>query len=159
SFLAEHPELAAGAAAPSAAVALLDQQSAALVGPRRAAEAPSAPSLAVPDGDFGVESPMTGAVLEVAVAAGATVAAGDTLMVVSAMKMETAVTAPCAGVVAELAPLEAGSSVAAGQVVAVIAPSHAGHAAPREHGAGTWAPLLGEVKALQDLAHARFAPG
>ncbi len=46
-------------------------------------------------------------------------------MVISAMKMETAITAPCAGVVTELAPVEIGGAVAAGQIVATIAPSAA----------------------------------
>jgi acetyl/propionyl-CoA carboxylase alpha subunit/acetyl-CoA carboxylase carboxyltransferase component len=158
-LLAEHPELAAPAgAAASGAVALLEQQ--APGGGRPSAPVPGAPasSLAVRDGDEGVESPMAGSIVELAVAAGATVAAGDILMVISAMKMETAVTAPCAGVITEMPPLEVGATVAAGQVVAAIAPSGGGPAGPRTYGEDSWAPLLAEVKALQDIAHARFAP-
>jgi acetyl-CoA carboxylase carboxyltransferase component len=99
-------------------------------------------------------------VVEVSVQPGATLAAGDPIMVVSAMKMETAVTAPCAGTLTALAPAEVGAAVAAGQVVATIAPSvGARPAKPRAHGDDSWAPMLAEVKALTDIAHARFAPG
>ncbi|HVN01288.1 MAG TPA: carboxyl transferase domain-containing protein [Caulobacteraceae bacterium] len=161
-LLAEHPELTApGEAAASGARALLDQQAAALTGPRsNIVEALSAgPSLEVREGEAGVECPMAGQVIEVAAQAGAVVAAGDTLLVVSAMKMETAVTAPCAGVVAELAAVEVGGAVAAGQIVATITPTALGDRPPPSYGEASWAPTLAEVKALQDIAHARFAPG
>ena len=162
-LLAEHPEVMAAVPPPPApALALLQAQAAALTGgaPRPGIVQSLAPaaSLAVSEGDAGVECPMTGAVVELSVAPGAEVAAGDTLLVVSAMKMETAVTAPCAGVVRELAPVEVGGSVAQGQVVATIAP-RAGAGGHRTHGEDTWAPMLAEVKTLQDIAHARFAPG
>jgi acetyl/propionyl-CoA carboxylase alpha subunit/acetyl-CoA carboxylase carboxyltransferase component len=162
-LIAEHPELAAGqgAAPASGARSLLEQQAGALGGGRSFAPTPGLPaaSLAVGDGEAGVECPMAGAVVEVAARPGASVAAGDTLMVVSAMKMETAVTAPCSGVVREIAALEAGANVAAGQVVATIAPSDAADAGPRTYGEDSWAPILEDVKALQTIAHARFAPG
>ena len=45
------------------------------------------------------------------------------LLVVSAMKMETLVTAPCAGVVAALLPLQVGDVVSAGQIVATLSPA------------------------------------
>ena len=162
-LLAEHPELMTPAGASptaSGALALFEQQAAALNGGRVAAPAaPSTPSLVVPDGEEGVECPMPGAVIEISVAAGATVAAGDTLMVVSAMKMETAVTAPCAGVIGAIAPNEVGANVAAGQIVATIAPSGGVTSGPRDYGADSWAPMLAEVSALQAIAHNRFAPG
>jgi acetyl-CoA carboxylase carboxyltransferase component/biotin carboxyl carrier protein len=168
-LLTEHPMLAAPPGRPSAAagpLALLDQQAAAL-GRGVAALSPSAPvaGLAVGEGDEAVESPMAGAIVEISAKAGDTVEAGDALLVVSAMKMETAVVAPCAGVVAELAPLAVGAQVSAGQILAAIAPrpGAAGDASeaggpPRRAGVETWAPLLAQVKALQDIAHARFAP-
>jgi hypothetical protein len=80
-------------------------------------------------------------------------------MVVSAMKMETAVTAPWAGVVGAIEPTKIGASVAAGQIVATIAPTDGGPVTPRDYGQDTWAPMLAEVHALQAIAHARFAPG
>jgi acetyl-CoA carboxylase carboxyltransferase component/biotin carboxyl carrier protein len=162
-LLTENPELAApsGAApAASGALALIEQQAAALGGGRIAPAIAASVSLSVPDGEEGVECPMPGAVIEVSVEPGATVAAGDTLMVVSAMKMETAVTAPCAGVVSAIEPREVGASVAVGQIVATIAPSAgATSGAPRDHGEDSWAPMLAEVRALQAIAHNRFAAG
>ena len=165
SLLAEHPEIAtpggvAGVA--SGSLALLEQQAATLGrgGGPAAVAAPTAASLAPTEGDDGVECPMAGAILEISVKVGDTVNAGDALMIVSAMKMETAVTAPCAGVVSVLAEISVGDQVGAGQIVAAITPAGgAGVVEARTYGAGTWAPLLAEVKALQDIAHARFAEG
>jgi acetyl/propionyl-CoA carboxylase alpha subunit/acetyl-CoA carboxylase carboxyltransferase component len=164
-LLAEHPELTAPthlAPAASGASTLLAAQAASMNGgaPTTIIQALTAgPSLDVRDGDAGVECPMGGSVVEVTARAGATVAAGDTLMIVSAMKMETAVTAPCAGVVAELAAIEVGGSVGAGQIVATITPSETAAAGPRTYGEDSWAPTLDAVHTLQSLAHARLAPG
>ena len=163
-LLAEHPELSAVTATASAngARALLDEQAAALTGGQRPdiiETLSGGPSLEVRDGEAGVECPMAGQVIELATEPGAVVAAGDTLLVVSAMKMETAVTAPCAGVIAELAAVEVGGAVAAGQIVATITPTAIGDRPPASYGDNTWAPTLAEVKTLQDIAHARFAPG
>jgi acetyl/propionyl-CoA carboxylase alpha subunit/acetyl-CoA carboxylase carboxyltransferase component len=164
-LLEDRPELAAPPGrAPAAAgpMTLLDQQAAAL-GRGVAALSPAAPvgAMALAHGDEGVECPMAGAVVEVTARAGDTVEAGDSLMVVSAMKMETAVVAPCAGVVSELLPLGIGGQVAAGQIVAAITPRESPDGSgdgPRTYGEDTWAPMLGQVKDLQDIAHARFAP-
>src|SRR5579872_421099 len=164
-LIADHPELGLAAAppAPSAAMTLLEQQAGVLTGGHRSAAIETLiapPSLPIHDGEAGVECPMAGSLIERTVEAGATVAAGDTLMVVSAMKMETAVTAPCAGVVVQVAPVDVGGTLAEGQVVVTIAPSAGGgDGTPRVHGEASWAPMLAEVKALQDIAHARFAPG
>ncbi len=159
-LLAEHPELAspAGPAAPpSGSLALFEQQRSPGDGrPARPPTAPSAPNLPIPDGEEGVESPMAGAVIELTAKVGDVLAPGDSLMVISAMKMETSVTAPCGGKVTALAELEVGASVAAGQMVAAIAPMAGAAATSRENG---WAPMLERVKALQDIAHARFADG
>jgi acetyl-CoA carboxylase carboxyltransferase component len=90
---------------------------------------------------------------------GTAVEAGDTLMVISAMKMETAVVAPRAGMVGALAAVAVGDAVAAGQIVAAITPrTEPGDAAPRTLGAGGWGPLLAEAATLRSLALARFAP-
>ena len=66
-----------------------------------------------------VTSPMPGTVLAVHVAAGDTVAAGDRLVTVEAMKMEHAVTAPVAGTVTSL-PATVGRSVALDETLAVV---------------------------------------
>ena len=64
-------------------------------------------------------APMPGLVLRVLADVGATVAAGQPLVVLEAMKMEQTVTAPAGGVLAELRA-KAGEQVAAGQILAVV---------------------------------------
>jgi acetyl/propionyl-CoA carboxylase alpha subunit/acetyl-CoA carboxylase carboxyltransferase component len=161
-LLAEQSELAPGGkAAVSGSLQLLEQQATALG--RGGAPVPAiggaVNSLTVGDGDEGVECPMAGSIIEVSVKPGAKVNAGDTLMVISAMKMETSVTAPCSGTIREAQALNAGDAVAAGQIVMTIAPSAECETKAREYGDDSWAPLLADVKKLQDIAHARFAPG
>ena len=167
-LLSEHPDiLASGAAAvQNGALALLEQQatglslgSAAGIRPAAAAQ-PSQPALAVRDGDLPVACPTSGSVVEVHAAEGDSVTAGQTLLVVSAMKMESEVTAPCSGTLSAAQPLQPGDSVAAGQVVMAIAPAAGeGHAEPAHVGENTWAPLMEEVAAIKRLALERFKPG
>jgi acetyl/propionyl-CoA carboxylase alpha subunit len=64
-------------------------------------------------------APMPGKVLKLAVAEGATVASGDVLVVLEAMKMEHELLAPAAGTVSELLVAE-GDQVDAGAALAVI---------------------------------------
>ncbi|MES5823453.1 biotin carboxylase N-terminal domain-containing protein [Streptomyces sp. RG80] len=66
-------------------------------------------------------APMPGTVTVVKVAVGDEVAAGQSLLVVEAMKMEHVIAAPHAGTVAEL-DVAPGATVAMDQVLAVIAP-------------------------------------
>jgi acetyl/propionyl-CoA carboxylase alpha subunit/acetyl-CoA carboxylase carboxyltransferase component len=166
-LFAEHPELASPTGAPPSAsgtLGLLEQQVAALCAGKTALSVTgahaTAASLAVPSGEQGVECPMAGTVIDIAVKAGANVEAGATLMVISAMKMETAITAPCAGVVTQIDPAEVGGAVAVGQIVATIAPAERSRdsSAPRSYGTDSWAPVLADVQALQAMAHRRFAP-
>ena len=72
-------------------------------------------------------APMPGLVLRVLAEPGASVSAGQPLLVLEAMKMEQTVTAPADGVVAELRA-KAGEQVSTGQVLAVLdaAPPKAG---------------------------------
>ncbi|HJU29086.1 MAG TPA: biotin carboxylase N-terminal domain-containing protein, partial [Candidatus Binataceae bacterium] len=129
-FLAEHPNLllsSNGTISTSAPLALLEQQAAALRGGKRmqvlSSAPPEAASLPVSNGEEGVASPMAGAVVELTAQAGTRVEAGAALMIISAMKMESAITAPCAGVVTAIRPTELGAIVAAGQIIATIAPA------------------------------------
>lgn len=67
-----------------------------------------------------ITAPMPGQILEVLVAVGATVAQGDPLVVLSAMKMETRIVAPHAGVVAAVGCTE-GETVQRGQLLVTFA--------------------------------------
>jgi acetyl/propionyl-CoA carboxylase alpha subunit/acetyl-CoA carboxylase carboxyltransferase component len=122
-----------------------------------AADRERVPNLTLADGHVAVESPMAGSIVGIRATVGRSVAAGETLLVISAMKMETEVQAPCAGVIAELAALAVGASLDAGQVVAAIQPA-AGRDADGAR-AAPWQPLLDEVHTLQRLAEERLRPG
>jgi urea carboxylase len=71
------------------------------------------------DGQVAVDSEIAGNLWQVHVNPGATVAAGDVLLVIESMKMEISVTAPCAGIIDEV-HVAPGSPVRAGQRVVVI---------------------------------------
>jgi biotin carboxyl carrier protein len=65
---------------------------------------------------------MQGTIVKVEVEVGASVAAGDTLVVLEAMKMENNVASDVDGTVTEV-KVEPGQSVSAGEVVVVIEPA------------------------------------
>ncbi len=71
------------------------------------------------DGSAQIVAPMPGKVVRVLVEQGASVEAGDSLIVVEAMKMQNEMKAPRAGVIAKL-NAQAGATVNAGDVLAVI---------------------------------------
>ncbi|MBT6272900.1 MAG: ATP-grasp domain-containing protein [Chromatiales bacterium] len=160
-LLAEMPALVTAkmpASTPSAALALLEQQSGS--GAHLAATpltSPSANSLSVPDSHEGVECPMTGTVLAAQCELGASVTIGTALFIISAMKMETVIAAPCSGTVTAVAQLAPGDTVEAEQIVAVMAAT-GGDAPIQPTGDDTWAPVLNEVRTLQALADKRLAP-
>ncbi len=77
------------------------------------------PLSAVPDGCEAVVSPMASSVWKILVAPGQSVSAGETLLVLSAMKVEWTVTAPAAGVVEEVLT-KPDALVAHGQTLIVV---------------------------------------
>ena len=166
SLLTEAPEInqASISAAEGGALALLRQQAAKMggAGPSSIRSSQSAttdmPALEVAQGQVAVECPVESSVVEVRVSEGDSVAPDDTLLVVSAMKMETVVTASCAGIVMALQPLQAGDTVAARQVVAVVSPSH-NDIQQSTHSEQPWESLLEEVSVLRNFAKQRLEPG
>jgi acetyl/propionyl-CoA carboxylase alpha subunit/acetyl-CoA carboxylase carboxyltransferase component len=173
SLLAEAPEIttASFSATEGSPLALLEQQAAKVsvavpVGVQSSRSSITRmPALEIADGQEVVECPMESAVVEIRVSEGDTVSLGDPLLVVSAMKMETMVTASCAGTVTALQPLKVGDTVAAGQVVAVVSPSHNGTSpsssqqVKNTNSEQPWAALLEEISVLQNFAKQRLEPG
>jgi biotin carboxyl carrier protein len=70
-------------------------------------------------GEIAMRAPIPGLVVKIAVTPGQSVAEGDTLLILEAMKMENELHAPRAGVVHEVR-VEAGAQVSLGQVLATI---------------------------------------
>ena len=97
-------ETAAGAAPVAAAPAA----------PKAPAAAPAAPAGAA--GAVAVKAPMPGNILDVKVAAGASVKAGDVLVILEAMKMENEIVAPQDGTVASV-NVHKGDTVNSGDVL------------------------------------------
>ncbi|ARC88431.1 biotin/lipoyl-containing protein [Rhodovulum sp. MB263] len=91
--------------------------------PRPAPAAPSvaaaAPSVAAPAQPGAVLSPLAGTTVSVAVAVGQSVVAGEPLMVLEAMKMNTDIRAPQAGTVSAI-NVAPGATVTEGQVLLVL---------------------------------------
>ncbi len=108
----EHPyqsQAAAAATPPANAPAPI-----AAPAPAAAAPAPAAPSEA-----GAVTSPMAGAILSVLVKEGDTVTAGQTLVVLEAMKMENKINAPTPGTIQQV-NVAVGDSVREGHVLVVV---------------------------------------
>ncbi|WP_249011020.1 acetyl-CoA carboxylase biotin carboxylase subunit [Conexibacter sp. DBS9H8] len=103
-------------AVPAAASATNGSARTGSAAPRRAARSGGGGSAA---GSDTLASPLQGTIFKVNVEAGATVAEGDLICVIEAMKMENEITAHKAGVIAEL-PISPGVSVASGDTLAVI---------------------------------------
>lgn len=84
-----------------------------------AAPAPAAASAPVPAEGEKVTSPMPGTILNVNVTPGTTVAAGQVLMILEAMKMENEIMSPRAGKIVSV-NVEKGAAVESGAVLCVI---------------------------------------
>ena len=116
------------------------------------------PDRSLDDGEVAICSPLPAGVVEVRVSAGDSVAAGQTIAVLTAMKMETEVTAPCDGTVTALRDLQPGDQLAAGDLLAVVTTGAAGDAGTAGATLSGWEPLLDEVQTLQRLAEERLGP-
>ncbi|MFT3872858.1 MAG: biotin/lipoyl-binding protein [Nocardioides sp.] len=81
--------------------------------PQHASSAAAAP---VTGGGDGVKAPLSGSVARVLVEEGQQIEAGDVLVVLEAMKMETEITAPTAGTVSAVL-VSPGDAVTGGQVL------------------------------------------
>ena len=99
------------APAPKSANSAMITPSSATPSPRIAATAPSS--------GYSVKCPLPGTVLSVKVAAGDTIAAGQTLVVLEAMKMENNIDADRGGVVKQVL-VQQGATVMEGDVLIVI---------------------------------------
>ncbi len=102
-------ETAAGAAPVAAAPAAPKAPAAPAAAPKAAAPAAAA-------GAVTVKAPMPGNILDVKVAAGASVKAGDVLVILEAMKMENEIVAPQDGTVASV-NVHKGDTVNSGDVL------------------------------------------
>ena len=102
-------ETAAGAAPVAAAPAAPKAPAAPAAAPKAAAPASAA-------GAVSVKAPMPGNILDVKVAAGASVKAGDVLVILEAMKMENEIVAPQDGTVASI-NVNKGDTVNSGDVL------------------------------------------
>lgn len=90
--------LTAAPAAPAAPVPQAAAPAPAPAAPAEPAPAPVAPAAPAASGGSGdVVAPMPGTVLKVNVNSGDTVASGDVILILEAMKMENEIVAPCAG--------------------------------------------------------------
>ncbi len=141
--------------------AMLESASAAppVTVPPVTAAASTWPDRELADGEVAIRSPLPASVVEMRVNAGDAVAAGQALVVLSAMKMETEVTAPCDGTVSALRDLQPGDQLAAGDVLAVVlSGADAGGAPSTGTAPSGWEPLLDDVQTLQRLAEERLGP-
>jgi biotin carboxyl carrier protein len=84
--------------------------------------AASAAAAAHGTGPIELIAPMPGQVLSIVAASGTRVVTGDTVVILEAMKMEHAVTAPGEGVVSDVA-VRQGDQVTRGQRLAVVEPA------------------------------------
>lgn len=118
-YTAPAPVAAPVAAAPAPVAA---PAPAAAPAPVAAAPAPAAAPAAAPSGTAGsitVESPMPGKILSVEKSVGDSVEAGQTIMILEAMKMENEIVAPEAGTIASI-NVSVNQSVEAGEILATL---------------------------------------
>ncbi|WP_297129217.1 biotin/lipoyl-containing protein [uncultured Eubacterium sp.] len=106
-----------GGASASAPVASVSAPAAAPAAPAPQAAPKAAPAAA---GSVKVDAPMPGNILDVKVSNGASVKAGQVLVILEAMKMENEIVAPQDGTVASI-NVNKGDTVEAGQTIITLA--------------------------------------
>ena len=87
--------------------------------PAKPAAAPAAPAKAAAAGSIEVKAGAAGKVFQIAANVGQSVAAGDPVVIIEAMKMEIPVVAPEAGTVASI-EVAVGDAIEAGAVLATL---------------------------------------
>jgi biotin carboxyl carrier protein len=87
--------------------------------PQTAAPQPVSPQPAPAAGGLPIASPLPGLILRLVASPGASLKAGDTILVLESMKMETPIKAPQAGVLKQITVAQ-GAQVQTGQVLAVL---------------------------------------
>ncbi len=143
--------------------------------PLAAASASAWPNREPTEGEMVIRSPLSATVVEVRVSVGHTVTPGETLVVLSAMKMETEVATAVAGTVAALRPMHVGDTVDASAALAVLRVDAAAAASTpaantpaantdtqptdpsHDHGE-SWQSQLDDVYTLRQLAEDRLGP-
>ena len=109
-------DVSLGAAEERADGALAAPRIVAAAPPRGRAAAAPAPAAVTAGGGVELRAPMPGAILRVAVVAGAQVQRGQDIAVLEAMKMENVIRSPRAGTIAEVC-VQPGAQVAHGQAI------------------------------------------
>ena len=117
--------------------------------------------LHVVEGDIAITSPLESTLVEWSVAEGDLVKAGDAILVVNAMKMETVISAPKSGRVNTIHSLKTGDLLSANEIVAALAPLDVSESSIQEARpeSGDWQSTLDQVATLQALAKKRLAVG
>ena len=118
------------------------------------------PPLQVVEDSIEVRNPMESTLVSSEVSVGDQVLAGDAILVVNAMKMETVITAPISGEVVALQTIEKGDLLVADEVLARISAVDINDQDDGIQGKVTgWEETLDQVATLQQLAAKRLAHG
>ena len=124
-------------------------------------DVPLRPQLPIPEGDIEITVPLESTLVEWSIAEGDLVNAGDPIIIVNAMKMETVISAPKSGRVNAIQILSAGDQLRANETVAALTPldvadSSSDEARPESN---DWQSTLDQVSTLQAMAKERLAVG
>ncbi len=124
-------------------------------------DAPIRSPLQVGEGDIAITSPLESTLVEWSVAEGDLVKAGDAILVVNAMKMETVISAPKSGRVNTIHSLKTGDLLSANEIVAALGPLDVSESSIQEARpeSSDWQSTLDQVATLQALAKERLAVG